>query len=75
MKWRTFQRCWTSFHSIQEDPDFIATLRLAANPSVPAPEIENEKDLQVLVHANLRLNYPHVCPEDRFPKKPDGFPR
>ena len=50
-------------------PDFIATLRLAANPSVPAPEIENEKDLQVLVHAILRLIYPDVRPEDQVPQK------
>jgi hypothetical protein len=50
-------------------PDFIATLGLASNPSVPAPMIKNEKDLQVLVHAILRLLYPDVRPEDQVPQK------
>ncbi|MBO0803332.1 MAG: hypothetical protein J2P25_09720 [Nocardiopsaceae bacterium] len=50
-------------------PDFISTLRLESNPSVPAPNIENEKDLQVLVHAILRLHYPDVRPEDPVPQR------
>lgn len=45
-------------------PDFISTLRIASNPSVPPPSIANEKDLQVLVHAILRLLYPDVRAED-----------
>jgi hypothetical protein len=50
-------------------PDFITTLRLESNKSVPAPEICNEKDLQVLVHAILRLHYPDVRPEDPVSQK------
>jgi hypothetical protein len=45
-------------------PDFISTLRTASNPAVPPPSIANEKDLQVLVHAILRLLYPDVRAED-----------
>lgn len=50
-------------------PDFLSTLRLEANPSVPAPAINYEKDLQVLVYAILRLHYPDVRPEDPVPQK------
>lgn len=53
------------FHRI---PDFISILRIASNPSVPTPSIANEKDLQVLVHAILRLLYPDVRAEDMVPQ-------
>jgi hypothetical protein len=51
----------------QRLPDFLSTLRAAANPAVAAPTIRNERDLQVLVHAILRLLYADVRPEDPVP--------
>jgi hypothetical protein len=53
------------FHRI---PDFISILRIVSNPSVPPPRIANEKDLQALVHAILRLLYPDVRAEDTVPQ-------
>lgn len=50
-------------------PDFISTLLLESNPSVAAPVIGDEKDLQVLIHAILRLLYSDVRPEDPVPQK------
>lgn len=50
-------------------PDFIGVLRAESNAEVAPPNITNERDLQVLVHALLRLLYRDVRPEDSVPKQ------
>jgi hypothetical protein len=49
-------------------PEFLDTLRNCANPNVPRPTITNERDLQHLVHALLRMLYDDVRPEDYVPE-------
>jgi hypothetical protein len=44
--------------------NFLTVLRQAGNPKVPPPTLENEYDLQILVHAILRLKYNDVRAED-----------
>ena len=45
-------------------PDFLHVLDAAGNSNVPIPELTNEADLQVLVHALLRMHYDDVRAED-----------
>lgn len=50
-------------------PRYLNVLEQAASPAVPAPKIRNEADLQVVVHALLRLVYDDVRPEDPSPQR------
>lgn len=56
-------------------PDYLAVLARAGSSSIPAPQILNEKDLQVVVHAVLRLLYDDVRPEDAVPQHAGGASR
>ncbi len=49
--------------------DYLLVLESEANDNVSRPNIENERDLQVLVHALLRLLYRDVRPEDAVSKQ------
>lgn len=55
--------------------DYISTLRRYDKSAVPAPTIENEADLQVLVDALLRLHYDDVRAEDPVPQSAGGSSR
>jgi hypothetical protein len=50
-------------------PDYLLVLGSEANANVTAPRIESERDLQVVVHALLRLLYRDVRPEDSVSKQ------
>src|SRR5258706_8853462 len=50
-------------------PDYLLVLGSEANANVTRPNIENERDLQILVHALLRLLYRDVRPEDAVSKQ------
>lgn len=50
-------------------PDYLLVLGSEANVNVPPPNIQQERDLQVLVHALLRLLYRDVRPEDAVSKQ------
>lgn len=56
-------------------PDFLHILELADNERVPRPTIQNEADLQVLVHAILRLHYDDVRAEDPVSRQAGGGSR
>ncbi|MFJ4090006.1 hypothetical protein ACIPYS_00335 [Kitasatospora sp. NPDC089913] len=45
-------------------PEYLRTLSLSGRDRVVAPVISDEKDLQALVHALLKLHYDDVRPED-----------
>ncbi|MFF0592884.1 PD-(D/E)XK nuclease domain-containing protein [Streptomyces antibioticus] len=49
-------------------PNFLQVLQKSRRKNVAAPRVENEADLQVLVHACLRLMYEDVRPEDYVPE-------
>lgn len=49
-------------------PEFLATLRQYSNENVPPPTINNEADLQVVVHAILRVLSSDVREEDPVSK-------
>lgn len=55
--------------------NYISTLRRYDKSAVPAPTIENEADLQVLVDALLRLQYDDVRAEDPVPQSAGGSSR
>lgn len=55
--------------------DYISTLRRYNKPAIPAPTIENESDLQVLVDALLRLQYGDVRAEDPVSQNAGGGSR
>lgn len=55
--------------------DYISTLRRYNKPAIPAPTIENEADLQVLVDALLRLQYGDVRAEDPVSQSAGGGSR
>ncbi|HCT75147.1 MAG TPA: hypothetical protein DGT23_00840 [Micromonosporaceae bacterium] len=50
-------------------PELLDQLRRSNNPNVPLPNIENEKDLQDLVHAILRMMFKDVRAEDFVPQQ------
>ncbi|MFD3378456.1 MULTISPECIES: hypothetical protein [unclassified Streptomyces] len=56
-------------------PSFLQTLQNSTKPNVPAPKVEKEEDLQVLVGACLRLMYDDVRPEDYVPQHAGGRSR
>lgn len=56
-------------------PDFVAVLRQAEDPQVPAPALKNEYGLQTLVHGLLRLRYGDVRPEDAASQHAGGASR
>ncbi|MFB7653921.1 MULTISPECIES: hypothetical protein [unclassified Streptomyces] len=56
-------------------PSFLQTLMNSKKANVPAPKIEKEEDLQVLVGACLRLMYDDVRPEDYVPEQAGGRSR
>nr|WP_246319794.1 hypothetical protein [Nocardioides kongjuensis] len=56
-------------------PDYLAVLSTQQNENVRAPSIENERDLQVIVEAILRLHYDDVRPEDYVPEYAGGRSR
>ncbi|MEU5160156.1 hypothetical protein AB0G74_11175 [Streptomyces sp. NPDC020875] len=56
-------------------PNFLQALQNSTKPNVPAPKIEKEEDLQVLVEACLRLMYEDVRPEDFVPQRAGGRSR
>ncbi|MFC9173752.1 hypothetical protein [Streptomyces sp. NPDC057107] len=56
-------------------PNFLQVLQNSAKPNVPAPTVEKEGDLQVLVEACLRLMYEDVRPEDFVPQRAGGRSR
>ncbi|WP_147263023.1 hypothetical protein [Geodermatophilus sp. TF02-6] len=56
-------------------PEYLDVLRRSNNPRVPAPSIEHEADLQVLLHALLRLHYDDVRPEDPVSQHAGGGSR
>jgi hypothetical protein len=56
-------------------PDFLQVLRDSANPNVATPTLSSEKDLQVLVHALLKVLYSDVRPEDYVPQFAGGRSR
>ncbi|MEU5368216.1 hypothetical protein ABZ362_04340 [Streptomyces sp. NPDC005951] len=56
-------------------PRFLQALIRSKKPNVPAPKIEKEEDLQVLVGACLRLMYDDVRPEDYVPEQAGGRSR
>jgi hypothetical protein len=45
-------------------PDFLDVIGRSENPNVPSPTLTEEKDLQVLIGAQLRMLYDDVRPED-----------
>lgn len=47
--------------------DFLQVLQTSSRQNIPGPKVENEADLQVLVHSCLRLIYEDVRPEDYVP--------
>lgn len=49
-------------------PEFLATMRQYANENVPTPNITREADLQVVVHAILRVLFEDVREEDPVSK-------
>jgi hypothetical protein len=55
--------------------EFLSVLKTAESAAVPAPVLANEADLQVLVHALLRLHYDDVRPEDPVSKHAGGSSR
>jgi hypothetical protein len=50
-------------------PDYLLVLDAASNANVPSPKMGNEGDLQLLVHALLKLLYRDVRPEDSVSKR------
>ncbi len=56
-------------------PRFLHVLQRSGRPNIPAPIIKDEGDLQVLVHACLRLLYEDVRPEDYVPEYAGGRSR
>ncbi|MER6828971.1 hypothetical protein ABT352_23530 [Streptosporangium sp. NPDC000563] len=56
-------------------PSFLQVLQNSDRLNIPSPTIENEGDLQVLVHACLRLFYEDVRPEDFVPEYGGGRSR
>jgi|tagenome__1003787_1003787.scaffolds.fasta_scaffold20987439_2 hypothetical protein len=56
-------------------PEYLAVLERRASERVPAPSIERESDLQVIVEAILRLHYSDVRPEDYVPEYAGGRSR
>lgn len=50
-------------------PGYLQVLEQAGSTAVPAPAIDNEADLQVLVEAILRLLYEDVRAEDPIPQR------
>ncbi|MEV4915417.1 hypothetical protein AB0K47_01045 [Streptomyces tirandamycinicus] len=56
-------------------PGFLQVLQKSKKSNVPAPNIEKEEDLQVLVGACLRLMYDDVRPEDYVPEHAGGRSR
>jgi hypothetical protein len=56
-------------------PEYLAVLAARATERVPAPSIENEGDLQIIVEAVLRLHYEDVRPEDYVPEYAGGRSR
>lgn len=56
-------------------PDFLAVLRHADSARVPPPTLGNEGDLQIIVHAILRLLYDDVRPEDPVSQMAGGSSR
>lgn len=56
-------------------PSFLQVLQGSGKPNIPAPRIEKEDDLQVLVGSCLRLLYDDVRPEDYVPEYGGGRSR
>ncbi|MEU3333478.1 hypothetical protein [Streptomyces sp. NPDC006668] len=56
-------------------PSFLQVLQSSGRSNIPAPRIEREEDLQVLVGACLRLLYDDVRPEDYVPDYGGGRSR
>lgn len=56
-------------------PDFLQILQNSGRHNIPSPRVEEEVDLQVLVHACLRLFYDDVRPEDYVPEYGGGRSR
>lgn len=56
-------------------PNYLAALRVSDRATVPAPTIEVEADLQVLLHAILRLLFEDVRREDAVPQHAGGASR
>ncbi|HEX8003570.1 MAG TPA: hypothetical protein VF519_12825 [Mycobacteriales bacterium] len=49
-------------------PEFLDVLRAHGNDRVPPPDLQNEADLQALVHALLRVRFGDVRAEDPVPQ-------
>ncbi|MFJ9894879.1 hypothetical protein ACIQPR_16320 [Streptomyces sp. NPDC091280] len=56
-------------------PDFLQVLQSSERQNITAPRVEKEADLQVLVHACLRLMYEDVRDEDYVPEQGGGRSR
>lgn len=56
-------------------PSFLQVLQSSTKSNIPAPKIQKEEDLQVLVEACLRLLYDDVRPEDYVPEYAGGRSR
>jgi hypothetical protein len=56
-------------------PEYLAVLTARGSERVPAPTIQNEGDLQIIVEAILRLHYDDVRPEDYVPEYAGGRSR
>lgn len=56
-------------------PDFLSVLNNSGNPRVAPPTIEHEDDLQVVVHALLRMLYDDVRAEDPVAQHAGGSSR
>ena len=56
-------------------PDYLGVYRHADRETVPAPNIHNEADLQVVMHAVLRLLFEDVRAEDPVPQHAGGSSR
>jgi hypothetical protein len=56
-------------------PDFLHILEAAGNANVPVPTLTNEADLQVLVHAILRMHFDDVRAEDYVSQQAGGRSR
>jgi hypothetical protein len=50
-------------------PDYLGVLTAANSAAVPPPVLRNENDLQILLHALLRLLYDDVRREDYVPQQ------
>lgn len=56
-------------------PDFLSVLKNSGSPRVAPPTIEHEDDVQVVVHALLRMLYDDVRAEDPVPQHAGGSSR